>query len=87
MCGFLGIALGIFVYISGLCSLKSFGVPYMSPFAPKSETEDSFYFLPPIWKREYRASFIYPKKARRQEKISMKWKFNENLYKNNNKSN
>ena len=34
MAGFLGIALGLFVYISILCSLRSFGVSFTAPYAP-----------------------------------------------------
>lgn len=64
MSGFLGIALGLFVYISVLCSLKSFGVPFVAPFAPDSNSEGNSYFLPPIWKREYRPPYMGPKKKR-----------------------
>ncbi len=53
----------------------------MTPFAPASDSEDNGYFLPPIWKREYRAPYVAPKKAKAQEKYAMKWKFNPNLYK------
>lgn len=80
MCGFLGISLGLFVYISILCSLRSFGVSYMTPLAPTSSTEGNGYFLPPIWKREYRTPYVAPKKAKKQKEVSMKWKFNKNLY-------
>ncbi len=80
MAGFLGISLGLFIYISVLCSLRSFGVSYMTPLAPSSNVDGNGYFLPPIWKREYRASYVAPKKAQKQEKFSMKWKFNSNLY-------
>lgn len=74
ICGFLGIALGLFVYISTLCSLKSFGVPYTTPISPSYNTNGNGYFIPPIWKQEYRANFISPKKKKAQGDISMKWK-------------
>ena len=80
MAGFLGISLGLFVYISILCSLKSFGVSYTTPFAPATNSNGNGYFLPPIWKREYRPSYVDSKKPKSQDKISMKWKFNPNLY-------
>ena len=80
MAGFLGIALGLFVYLSILCSLKSFGVSFMTPFAPPTNSEGNGYFLPPIWKREYRPPYVSPKESKAQEKYSMKWKFNSNLY-------
>lgn len=75
MAGFLGIAIGLFVYISLLCSLQSFGVSYTTPFAPAVNSKGNGYLLPPIWKREYRAPYVAPKKEEEQEKISMKWKF------------
>lgn len=73
--GFLGISLGLFVYIAILCSLKSFGVPFMVPFAPATNSKGNGYLLPPIWKREYRAPYMAPKKQKDQDKIAMKWKY------------
>lgn len=77
MAGFLGIALGLFVYISLVCSLKSFGVSYTTPFAPATNSKGNGYLLNPIWKREYRPSFIASKREKDQEKISMKWKYHK----------
>ncbi len=82
MAGFLGIALGLFIYISILCSLKSFGVSFAAPFAPASNSDGNGYLLPPIWKREYRAPYMATKKQKDQDKISMKWKYNSNYKKN-----
>lgn len=73
--GFLGIGLGMFVYISILSDIKSFGVPYTVPFAPPANSEGNGYFITPIWKQEYRANFLSPKKIKAQEKISMNWKY------------
>lgn len=72
--GFLGIGVGLFIYLSMLCSLKSFGVPYTTPISPSHNTKGNGFFVPPIWKQEYRASFISPKKPKSQNDISMKWK-------------
>jgi len=72
--GFLGIGVGLFIYITMLCSLKSFGIPYTTPIAPSYKTNGNGYFIPPIWKQEYRASFLSPKKKKAQSDISMKWK-------------
>lgn len=74
-CGFLGIGLGLFIYLSLLCDTKSFGVPYTSGISPFRKTIGHSYFLKPVWKRDLRANYIHSKKARRQEKISMKWKY------------
>ena len=75
MAGFLGIAVGLFVYTSVLCNMKSFGVSFTSPFAPAVNSKGNSYFIPPIWKQEYRATYLDPKKEKAQEKISMKWKY------------
>ena len=72
--GFLGIGVGLFMYITMLCGLKSFGVPYTTPIAPSYNTKGNGYFIPPIWKQEYRASFLSPKKKKAQDDVSMKWK-------------
>ena len=73
--GFLGISLGLFVYISILCSLKSFGIHFTVPFAPATNSKGNSYLLPPIWKREYRAPYMASKKQKEQDKIAMKWKY------------
>ena len=72
--GFLGLGVGLFIYISMICSLKSFGVPYTTPIAPDFNTKGNGMYVPPVWKQEYRAEFISPKKRQAQGKISMKWK-------------
>ena len=75
MAGFLGIAVGLFAYTSVLCNIKSFGISITSPFAPAVDSKKNGYFIPPIWKQEYRATYLEPKKEKAQEKISMKWKY------------
>ena len=72
--GFLGIGVGILIYITFLCNIVSFGVPYTVPLAPNYNSKGNGYFIPPIWKQEYRASFLSPKRRKSQDKISMKWK-------------
>lgn len=76
--GFLGISLGLFAYISLLCSIKSFGVSFTTPYAPANSSKGNRYLLEPIWKREYRAPYIAPKKLKEQDKFAMKWKFHTN---------
>lgn len=73
--GFLGISVGLFVYLCKLCELKSFGVSFTSPYAPLINSKGNGYLLDPMWKREYRSPYIDPKKPMSQEHISMKWKF------------
>lgn len=75
MAGFLGISLGVFVYISMLANMKSFGLSTTIPFAPYINSKGNKYFLPPIWKREYRPSYLDPKISKAQDNISMKWRY------------
>ena len=72
--GFLGIGLGIYVYLAVLCGLKSFGVAYLSPISPNISGFSLKYFVPPFWKQEYRNDFLAPKKQVSQSKFSMVWK-------------
>ncbi|BFT72217.1 spore germination protein [Paenibacillus sp. P36] len=46
--GLFGIIMGVFVLLLHLCSLRSFGEPYMSPFSPYNQTdlEDTLVRLP-----------------------------------------
>ena len=67
---------GLFVQGIILASLKSFGVSYLSPYAPISYLNtDASYFIPPMWLREKRADFLNTKKPNSQNKISKKWKY------------
>lgn len=73
--GFLGIGLGLFIYINILCSMKSFGVNFTSPLTPSLGSNSKGYFVKSAWKQENRASYILPKKEKAQPKISKKWKY------------
>lgn len=73
--GFMGIGIGLFVYLSILSDQESFGVSYTTPYAPNVLGKNNNYLLSPIWKREHRQSFLSTKKEKTQEKISMKWKY------------
>ena len=75
LAGFLGIAVGLYLQTAILCNLKSFGVSYLSPYAPMTNLKSSIsYFLHPIWKRETRSDFLNTKRPKEQSHISMKWK-------------
>ena len=74
--GFLGIGLGLFIYISMLCSMKSFGVDFTSPLTPFMSLGANGYFIKSTWKQEKRANYLLPKKPYSQPKISKKWKYN-----------
>lgn len=74
LAGLLGITLGLFMEALWLVSTKSFGVPFLVPFAPV--TGGAFLddlVRAPIWKQEKRPDYLNPKDKRRQAKISRKW--------------
>ena len=66
----------MFVGITMLASLKSFGVPYLSPYIPMSDTSDtiSSFFLRHIWKREKRPKFLKTKRPNMENDPAMKWR-------------
>ena len=73
--GFLGIGLGLFVYINMLCSMKSFGVNFTSPLTPSLSIGSNGFFVKPAWKQEKRENYMAPIKEEAQPKISKKWKY------------
>ena len=74
LAGFLGLALGLVISLSALSSRDSVGVPYLAPITPRGKGGmRRAVFIPPLWKREKRASFIKPKREYMQPQISRKW--------------
>lgn len=73
--GFYGIAVGIFIYSLYLGAHRSIGSEFLSPI-PKanSRSMSPSIFLNPIFKREIRPQFLYPKKKYEEGKISRGWK-------------
>ncbi|MGM0879256.1 MAG: spore germination protein [Bacillota bacterium] len=66
--GLFGITVGVIALILHLCSLRSFGVPYMSPFAPfiLSDQKDSIFRLP-LWRLSSRPRLISQKNVTREQ--------------------
>lgn len=75
LAGFLGIGIVLFGHLILLCSLKSFGVSYLAPYIPATSKNNKAYFMPPFWNREKRPYFLNSKRPRKQERVSMKWKY------------
>ena len=77
LAGFLGIAVGFYIHFVYWTSIKSFGVPYFSPYIPISDLDNnSSYSLKSIWKRESRNRNLNTKRPQKENKISMKWRQN-----------
>ncbi|WP_419955082.1 spore germination protein [Neobacillus niacini] len=66
--GLFGIMVGLIALILHLCSLRSFGIPYMSPIAPfnTSDQKDTF-IVRPIWKMITRPHLMNQKNWIRQQ--------------------
>lgn len=75
LAGFLGIGIVLFGHLILLCSLKSFGVSYLAPYIPATSKNNRGYFMPPFWNREKRPDFLNSKRPQKEERISMKWKY------------
>jgi len=72
--GLLGITLALFLHGLLLASTKSFGVPFLAPFAPRtSNVLDDTITKAPIWMEENRPDYINPLDITRQPKISKGW--------------
>ena len=64
--------------VSGLIAAFFFIIAYFylssQKISPLEKEKGNTYFLPPIWKREYRSTFLRSKKEKKQANISMKWR-------------
>lgn len=58
--GFYGISAGIFILGGMACSMKSFGVPYFSPVAPKTKVNPDTIIRGPIFKQTQRPDAVNP---------------------------
>jgi len=69
--GLFGVTIGIIALVLHLCSLRSFGIPYLSPFAPllPGDQKDTILRLP-HWRMNRRPRLINRKNATRQSDTS-----------------
>ena len=72
--GFLGISLGIFIYLSLLCNYKAFGISYFSSYTALNKEDNEGFFVQSIWKREKRNNNLNTNRVNKEGHISMKWK-------------
>ncbi|MGQ9711864.1 MAG: spore germination protein [Desulfotomaculales bacterium] len=71
--GFYGMVLGVFLHVSLLANVRSFGVPYLAPAAPEGRTGPDLILRGPAWKQEVRPGDIDPLKERRQPPLNRGW--------------
>ena len=71
--GFYGVLLVLTVILALGCNMKSFGVPFFAPIAPKTRTNPDVIIRQPIYKQEMRSDVINTPNRRRTGKVSRKW--------------
>ena len=72
--GLVGLAIALLGLIVILCSIKSFGMPYMSPVSPRSIAGYDVVTRGQIFNQEWRPDALNTKDPRRQPTISRIWK-------------
>ncbi len=73
--GFYGIAMGLFIYSVYLAAQKSVGCDFLAPLPDfKTKSMAEVVIKKPISSKELRPGFLYPKKIRRESRVSRNWK-------------
>lgn len=71
--GFYGLSVGIFIMGGLLCSMKSFGVPFLSPIAPKTKSNPDTLLSYPIWMQKTRPDSNNTPNRKRQGQQPRGW--------------
>lgn len=58
MLGFYGLSLMGIILVTLACSMKSFGVPYFAPIAPKTKESRDVIFRQPLWALNYKPDML-----------------------------
>ncbi|QJW46793.1 spore germination protein [bacterium BFN5] len=76
MLGLVGVALGLLLVTAVLTNMKSFGVPYMVPIAPKTMAGLDVIIRGAVFRQEMRPDGLNTQDNRRQPHISRQWTIN-----------
>ncbi|HOJ10036.1 MAG TPA: spore germination protein [Clostridiales bacterium] len=76
--GFYGISVGIVIIGGFLCSIKSFGVPFVSPVAPKTMSDAELILKKPMYEPAERPDALNTLKRRKASANPRKWGDNKN---------
>lgn len=71
--GLVGVASGLFLLTLFLCSMKSFGVPFLAPIGPKTIPGLDIVVRGPVYRQEKRPDELNTLDSRRQPETSRKW--------------
>lgn len=72
--GFYGISAGVTVLFAFALSMKSFGVPFFSPYAPVTKHNRDLVTRRPIQNQTYRPDFLDPMKEKKTGRMPQGWK-------------
>jgi len=71
--GFFGVSAGLVMAGAMMCSLKSFGVPFLAPAWPRTQDSGDMVIRKPVWKREKRPDELNTLNKIKQPWISRGW--------------
>jgi len=71
--GFFGMSAGLVLLGAMMCSIKSFGVPFLAPAWPRTQDSGDLIIRKPIWKRERRPDELNTLNKIKQPGVSMGW--------------
>jgi len=80
--GFYGLSVGIFIVGGFACSMKSFGVPYFAPIAPKTKINPDVVIRQPLWRQTMRSDPTNTPNRTRADKIVRGWAYKDKGGKN-----
>jgi spore germination protein KA len=71
--GLVGLSFGVLILFTVLCSMKSFGMPYMAPMAPRTQAGLDVIIRGSVFKQERRPDELNTQDGNRQPPISRQW--------------
>ena len=72
LAGFYGISIGLFIIGGLLCSIKSFGVPFLAPLGPKTKGNPDL-FIKKLYGHSERGDYLNTLKRKQASKEPRKW--------------
>lgn len=71
--GFFGITLGLMALLMHLATIRSLGVPILSPVAPRRASSPDSILRGQVFRMETRPGAYWPKRTRRQDPVTRPW--------------
>lgn len=71
--GLVGLSFGVLILFTVLCSMKSFGMPYLAPIAPRTQAGLDVIVRGPVFQQERRPDELNTQDTNRQPPLSRPW--------------